>query len=453
MQLLEVVTGHSQFLSHFSIPQAIPTWVPVRRSPGARAWASSRAPWRARSHPARASLADLRASVERLEPRPSPMQKVAKLLALASALCHIATLSVLLMQTTRHGAVPGGSHRNLESTEHDHVVTTVARLERAIDTQAATVNAIQAQLHALQERDSEFETSIHALRRNQRRGLQAAEPEIGENVRIIKPAVVHCGHDYHPAADGHFDSARCASDRAFATCHAEACASHRRGQAGEGYGEGSCADLESRSAEVTRVCCDEPEEDCTGGRPQSCNVGCAATFLPFWHDCQATMGKDSALFEPVVAMCMASADPAHASLAEQLNLQCTDGTSAAECVPQCSEQYHGYLMLLNIDGDDSKLSCEVHHGYYSWVGAAVHDRHSLLFPFPLQQPTPTRFVTCLPCRRPMADISARISRRSSQRWCLERLVCTSESCLRTRASRLTWSCGPVSALTSAATPP
>ena len=25
MQLLEVVTGHSQFLSHFSIPQAIPT--------------------------------------------------------------------------------------------------------------------------------------------------------------------------------------------------------------------------------------------------------------------------------------------------------------------------------------------------------------------------------------------------------------------------------------------
>jgi hypothetical protein len=28
-------------------------------------------------------------------------------------------------------------------------------------------------------------------------------------------------------------------------------------------------------------------------------------------------------------------------------------------------------MLLNIDGDDSKLSCELQHGYYSWVGAAV----------------------------------------------------------------------------------
>ena len=40
-------------------------------------------------------------------------------------------------------------------------------------------------------------------------------------------------------------------------------------------------------------------------------------------------------------------------------------------VPECSEGYHGYLMLLNIDGDDSKLSCELQHGYYSWVGAAV----------------------------------------------------------------------------------
>ena len=48
-----------------------------------------------------------------------------------------------------------------------------------------------------------------------------------------------------------------------------------------------------------------------------------------------------------------------------------DGTAAADCVPECSERYHGYLMLLNIDGDDSKLSCELHHGYYSWVGAAT----------------------------------------------------------------------------------
>jgi|EP01043_Picozoa_sp_COSAG02_P003237 hypothetical protein len=28
-------------------------------------------------------------------------------------------------------------------------------------------------------------------------------------------------------------------------------------------------------------------------------------------------------------------------------------------------------MLLNIDGDDSKLSCELHYGQHSWVGAAT----------------------------------------------------------------------------------
>jgi hypothetical protein len=40
-------------------------------------------------------------------------------------------------------------------------------------------------------------------------------------------------------------------------------------------------------------------------------------------------------------------------------------------VPECSEELHGFLMLLNIEGDDSKLSCELHRGLYSWVGAAV----------------------------------------------------------------------------------
>jgi hypothetical protein len=28
-------------------------------------------------------------------------------------------------------------------------------------------------------------------------------------------------------------------------------------------------------------------------------------------------------------------------------------------------------LLLNIDGNDSKLSCELHHGLYSWMGEAT----------------------------------------------------------------------------------
>ena len=85
----------------------------------------------------------------------------------------------------------------------------------------------------------------------------------------------------------------------------------------------------------------------------------------------------------------------------QLSLTCTDGIDATECVPACSEELHGVsplvlrlaalhcvhprqlettepavfgteqdLLLANIDGEDSKYSCELHHGRYSWMGAA-----------------------------------------------------------------------------------
>ena len=59
------------------------------------------------------------------------------------------------------------------------------------------------------------------------------------------------------------------------------------------------------------------------------------------------------------------------SLAEQLNVQCTDGTATEDCVPTCTADLHGFQLLLNIDGEDSKLSCELHHALYSWVGAAT----------------------------------------------------------------------------------
>ena len=369
------------------------------------------------------------------------MKHMPSALALASALCHIATIAVLMRGRTDLATAPGlagGSHRNLESAEPPQdlpgmdplLAQTVARLEELVDAHGARLRAveagnaevtailkkrteghegtryggartaavgaqpfqnttgddIQAQLRSLQQRDDELQTSIRELaQEQQRRGLQGAEPEpepeLGENVKIIKPAVVRCGGPGGTTSDGTFDYARCASDRAFAACHVEACAGHRRTQAG--HSEGTCPDLDSRSAEVTRVCCDEPEEDCTGGYPHSCNAGCAATFLPFWEECRSALGKSSSSFEPVVALCTASAGTSGAasrpSLAEQLNLQCTDGTAAAECVPECSGAYHGSLMLLNIDGDDSKLSCELQHGHYSWVGAAVRASNSLAF--------------------------------------------------------------------------
>eukprot|EP01043_Picozoa_sp_COSAG02_P054728 COSAG02_NODE_6243_length_3704_cov_12.964494_1_plen_640_part_00 len=361
-----------------------------------------------------------------------PMQKMAAPLALASALCHVATIAVIgnmHIQSSTLRETPAGPHRALLDSDGDSLVT-VAHMTKAVDhlqdtlgsrltamerenselkasvkvlvgnqtdtdhdsyadsddvaldepqiarTQRfhnTTVEYDQLELRALEQRVDELQATVQSFAEGQRRGLQGAEPEpepeIGENVKIIKPQVVRCGGPGGTTSDGAFDYAQC-DDHAFAVCHADACAGHRRAQGKDGSGEVGCSDVESRSAEVTQACCDEPEEDCTGGYPHTCNAGCAGTFLRFWEECRDALGKDSSRFEPVVALCTASAGASRPSLAEQLNLQCTDGTAAADCVPECSERYHGYLMLLNIDGDDSKLSCELRHGLYSWMGAA-----------------------------------------------------------------------------------
>ena len=204
--------------------------------------------------------------------------------------------------------------------------------------------------------------------------MQGAEPEPepepelgGENVKILKPQVVRCGGPgsttVNDVLTNHFDYSRCA-DRAFASCHAEACDGHRGGDGGghrraqSNAGTGACdaGALPSRTQAITAECCDEPSEDCSGGYPQTCNAGCASLFLPFWDECRSALGKDSRDFEPAVALCEA-ASGGSLTLAEQLHVECSDGTAAADCVPECTEQVHWFLMLLNIEGEDSKLSC------------------------------------------------------------------------------------------------
>eukprot|EP01045_Picozoa_sp_COSAG04_P012454 COSAG04_NODE_839_length_9957_cov_18.873504_6_plen_418_part_00 len=139
---------------------------------------------------------------------------------------------------------------------------------------------------------------------------------------------------------------------------------HRRTQAAA-----SCKqrDIATRSQAITTACCTEEGEDCSGGLPSNCNADCANELLPFWEDCEAHLGAERAEFEAAVELCR-NRTP---SLAEQLNVECADGTPAADCVPRCSEEYHGYQLLLNIGGEDSKMSCELHHELYSWIGGAV----------------------------------------------------------------------------------
>jgi hypothetical protein len=274
-------------------------------------------------------------------------------------------------------AAGDGVERSADGTvTRAHLERELARLQEALGSD--DVASIRNEMH-------ELRAGLQELRRDaadlSRRRAQGAEPEPepepafgGENVKIIKQSVVRCGGPGSTTvgAVGTFDYSQCV-DRAFASCHADACAGHsggaghRRAQAGA-----TCVDLPTRTAQVTAACCDQPGEDCSGGYPHTCDAGCSSVFLAFWVDCRSSLGRNSAQFEPAVALCEAtSLTTTKMSLAEQLNVHCSDGTAAADCVPECSEAYHGYLLLLNIEGEDSKLSCELRHGRYSWVGPAV----------------------------------------------------------------------------------
>jgi hypothetical protein len=65
----------------------------------------------------------------------------------------------------------------------------------------------------------------------------------------------------------------------------------------------SSCDLASRTQAVNDECCDEPSEDCSSGRPATCNVGCANVVLPFFEDCSGDLGSSASDFDGVVALC------------------------------------------------------------------------------------------------------------------------------------------------------
>ena len=50
---------------------------------------------------------------------------------------------------------------------------------------------------------------------------------------------------------------------------------------------------------------------------------------------------------------------------------CPTGVPADHCIPMCEAKTNGYLLLLNLDGEDTKLTCELHHLLYSWIGGAA----------------------------------------------------------------------------------
>ncbi len=261
---------------------------------------------------------------------------------------------------------------------------------------AARLNETERKLEAIEATNADFGRTIGLLSRmlekkEERRRAQTGGDNLhqtveihAENAKIIKRSVHRL-----PMTGGH--------RRAQNAC--------------------SPADVDARGAEVTAVCCDEPSEDCTGGYPHACNEACAGVFLPFWADCHVALGKASAQFDGTVALCEAAVDAvAGTTVVQQLSLQCTDASlSDAECIPECDESLHGYLLLFNINGNDSKLTCELHGGSYSWVGAASDGgyigSHTVSFTASINSAAPGTFMLLVQVD---ADVVADVIVRSSQ---------------------------------------
>jgi hypothetical protein len=137
--------------------------------------------------------------------------------------------------------------------------------------------------------------------------------------------------------------------------------------------------LPNRVAAVGIVCCAHTTDDGDGHRrmqaecalPAACpSEACAATFVDFYDDCGGELvgqlGQYTSLYESCQGMRQGSS-----SIAMQLGVECTeDGVSDGDCVPECAAEVHGFLLLLNIDGNDRKFSCQLHHNLYSWIGGA-----------------------------------------------------------------------------------
>ena len=236
---------------------------------------------------------------------------------------------------------------------------TLDELRRSREVADARAEALEARVADLVRAEA-LEAQGAARRRTQRTSGAAEAAQILK----IETVAISC-----PASSGRFGLTEC-QDPAFERCHRDACLpileGHRRMQVGPQLC--TAQTLPARTAAVNSACC--PFGGCSGHHPDTCSAACAGVFLPWWRDCEVSLGKDGHQFEPTVQLCEA-AGGTEVSIAMQLGVECTDGTATEECVPQCSEAYHGFLMLLNIGGEDSKLSCELHHGLFSWVGAAV----------------------------------------------------------------------------------
>ena len=133
---------------------------------------------------------------------------------------------------------------------------------------------------------------------------------------------------------------------------------HPTGEHRRFLAEGDC-DPTSKGGElaiktITRECCDEPEEDCTGGRLRTCNEGCAEILLPFWQACESQLAKAVRKdLETAAELCPAPFVPPPSSGVALLYVTCPPGVLSDDtCIPTCDARTNGGVLLVNQAGTD-----------------------------------------------------------------------------------------------------
>eukprot|EP01052_Picozoa_sp_SAG31_P019497 SAG31_NODE_1423_length_8400_cov_2.665944_7_plen_718_part_00 len=247
----------------------------------------------------------------------------------------------------------------------------IARLEGELRVARQDIADIRANTTLLTGR-------VHMLsswRRVLQGGMSAPEPGVdSQAVRMFKRTLTYSY--LHPGGFGYVNNSSSAGS------------GHRLLAEESGPVDCSGAEINRQITAITAECCDQPGEDCSGGKVHNCNAGCGALLMPFWAACHTELGQDAAntLREAVQRCTPPGSMPGSSGggaaetepdvsfdimSAQMFMATCPAGLPAEDCMPLCEMETNGFLLLLNARGNDAKLSCELHHGLYSWVGGSA----------------------------------------------------------------------------------
>ena len=113
-------------------------------------------------------------------------------------------------------------------------------------------------------------------------------------------------------------------------------------------------DLSQRSALINTECC--AVADCSGDKLRACDERCAAVLLPFWAECSGKIPAATAeVFREAVDLWPALPG-ATSSAVREFQVVCPPGVVADDCIPKCDASINGDLLLLNMEGDDTKVN-------------------------------------------------------------------------------------------------